>query len=306
MLISVKTGISIFCFNPPNRKEMIQMQDEIVIELGTDRQGNTVGHNFSNPLQTDLSISGMKGAGKSNLLNLIANQVLNLKVKTYILDPTGESYIPGTTLICDYAEINSFLKSVCDIVEDRFIFIDEVATILRGRDKRQQENRESVAKILSLGRHRGVKMILATQIPNRRSFGSDDTIFLNISSWCYLRLQENDICPYDTSRLQVGQAIYTSPRVRENYSPAEAVQIQISLFEREPNPLEVKLMGEYGQDFTRKILSFISTQKPSQYNLRNTFKIGSEKASALMSILESEEYASYIPEYQNTGRKTIA
>jgi len=253
----------------------------MLIFLGINKDGEKVYHNFALSHQTDLAIVGMKGTGKSNLLSIIINQTTSSKVLTYIIDPNDEIYFPNASTISNQEEISKFLSNACNHNQDRFIIIDEVASILTGREN--QSNRESISKILSLGRHKGIKIILATQIPDYRSFGSSFIIQKNISSWVYFQLPESNFCSYDCSNLPVGTAIYTSPRIREILAliKKSAILINIPEYEAVKSPLLEELEKHFSSNIARRILSISS---PSQYQIRK-LGIGGEKSCLAMSII---------------------
>jgi len=257
----------------------------MLILLGTNKDKEKVYHNFALPHQTDLAIVGMKGTGKSNLLSIIINQTTTSKVPTYIIDPNNEIYFQSATTISNQQEISDFLSNSCNHNKDRFIIIDEVASILSGREN--QSNREAISRILSLGRHKGIKIILATQIPDYRSFGSSFIIQKNISSWCYFQLPVSNLCSYDCSKLHVGTAIYTSPRIREILTPINksAMTIHIPKYEILKSPLLEELEKHFLPDIAKKILSI---PNPSQHQIRK-LGIGGEKSRLAMSIINNSQ-----------------
>lgn len=190
------------------------MNNQIYLGQALHHQDSAVFHDFGKSNQRSLAIVGTVSSGKSNLLQVIAGQY---KGKVFIVDLLNELDIENTTLIDNTADTLDFLKqNITDTnwKDERIILIDEVSDLLRGNSDFNKQCRTFISQLVRKSRHYNCSLVLCTQLPDYKSFGSDDTIRLLIRSFVRFNLPgKNDftINDLDLSKLAIGECLYNAP-----------------------------------------------------------------------------------------------
>ena len=157
------------------------------IILGRDTEGKSVVTSLAE--MKSALIGGVSGSGKSTLLRSIISQVANTDAQVVIVDLKRVcflNYKEKCPVITDRNNIPQLFQQMCDILEGRYIemeeantdvcnrphillVIDEMADVMPSLDKKCKDQ---LHQILSLGRQANMTVIAATQTPSKTVLGS--------------------------------------------------------------------------------------------------------------------------------------
>lgn len=271
------------------------------IYLGKSTEKNLrVTHSFTDE-QSDLSIFGLKGYGKSNLLYNIAEQVRTYG-RTVLLDygnvvgMKGEILHPDIEIITGVQDIRKFLLKI-DSLKNATLLFDEFSNLIRG--KRKDDIKEIIYQILTVKRNDNIRVVFCTHFPDYRSLMSDYTCTHLFTSSIYFRLPVNTVnCRYDCSNLQMGECVVTSPDLIEHYRKEgknkTAIKIKTEKYVSQANNLQRELKDIFGDVGLR----IASIKEPSQYRIRQ-LGLGAEKSKLAMSIIQKHSVSNLPNDTQN-------